>query len=131
MSLHYLPSRLQSHGVLSEESGQRFAGLTTVTAGRGKPSDTQPSAAYALVSAKADPAAGIFPSEPGQIVREYSPLVQPSLPASSAAIEWRKLRIRVPDRFDSWTSWSMNWQRVEKWKRSCAPHDRAYANAFL
>ncbi|QDT10784.1 hypothetical protein [Planctomycetes bacterium K23_9] len=50
--------------------------LTTVTAGRGKPSDTLPSAAYALVSAKADPAAGIFPNEPGRIVREYPPLVQ-------------------------------------------------------
>lgn len=50
--------------------------VTTVTAGRGKPSDTQPSAAYALVSAKADPAVGIFPNEPGQIVRKYPPLVQ-------------------------------------------------------
>lgn len=35
-----------------------------------------PSAAYALVSAKTDPAAGIFRSKPGQIVREYPPLVQ-------------------------------------------------------
>tara|TARA_R110002049_G_scaffold288423_1_gene470945 strand:+ start:131191 stop:132936 length:1746 start_codon:yes stop_codon:yes gene_type:complete len=50
--------------------------LTTVTAGRGKPADRKPSAAYALVSAKTDPAAGIFPSEPGRIVREYPPLVQ-------------------------------------------------------
>ncbi len=54
----------------------RVKSLTTVTAGRGKPSDTQPSAAYALISAKTDPAAGIFPSEPGRIVREYPPLVQ-------------------------------------------------------
>ena len=50
--------------------------LTTVTVGRGRPSNTQPSAAYALVSAKTDTAAGIFPSKPGQIVREYPPLVQ-------------------------------------------------------
>lgn len=54
----------------------RVTSLTTVTAGRGRPSDRQPSAAYALVSAKTDPAAGVFPSKPGQIVREYSPLVQ-------------------------------------------------------
>ena len=54
----------------------RVQSLTTVTAGRGKPSDTQPSAAYALVPAKTDPAASIFPSQPGQIVREYPPLVQ-------------------------------------------------------
>ncbi|TWU51980.1 hypothetical protein [Rubripirellula reticaptiva] len=52
------------------------ASLTTVTAGRGKPSDTQLSATYALISAKTDPTPGIFPYEPGQIVREYPPLVQ-------------------------------------------------------
>ncbi|QDT05106.1 hypothetical protein K227x_35050 [Rubripirellula lacrimiformis] len=54
--------------------------VTTVTAalnaGRDKRSDAQPSAAYSLVSAKADPTAGIFPHQPGRIVREYSPLVQ-------------------------------------------------------
>jgi hypothetical protein len=50
--------------------------LTTVTAGRGKPSESPPSAAYALVSANTDSAAGIFPNKPGQIVREYPPLVQ-------------------------------------------------------
>ncbi len=54
--------------------------LTTVTAGRGKPADSKPSAAYALVSAKTDPAAGIFPSEPGRgssasIRRWFRPIV--------------------------------------------------------
>ncbi|WP_146462478.1 hypothetical protein [Rubripirellula tenax] len=50
--------------------------LTTVTAGRGKPSDRGLSAAYALLSAKADSGAGLFPSEPGKIVRKYPPLVR-------------------------------------------------------
>ncbi len=50
--------------------------LTTVTAGRGKASGTQHINAYALVAAKNDPTPSIFPHEPGQIVREYPPLVQ-------------------------------------------------------
>lgn len=62
--------------VLALLDSTRVKSLTTVNAGRGKPSDSQPSAAYALVSAKADQAAGIFPCKPGQIVREYPPLVQ-------------------------------------------------------
>ncbi|WP_442482196.1 hypothetical protein [Aeoliella sp. SH292] len=54
----------------------RVKSLTTVTAGRRTPPEVQPSAAYALVSAKADPAPSMFPSEPGEIVREYLPLIK-------------------------------------------------------
>ncbi|MDA8744821.1 hypothetical protein N9N28_09330 [Rubripirellula amarantea] len=54
--------------------------VTTVSAGnnarRGKRPDAHSSAAYALISAEADATAGIFPHEPGQIVREYPPLVK-------------------------------------------------------
>ena len=50
--------------------------LTTVTAGGGRMSDGQRIAAYALVDAKADPGAGLFPSDPGRIVLEYAALVQ-------------------------------------------------------
>ncbi len=50
--------------------------VTTVTAGRDKLSDTPTSVAYALVSATTDPVAGIFPSEPGQIVRKHPRLIQ-------------------------------------------------------
>ena len=48
--------------------------VTTVTAGQGKPSDTLLSAAYTLDSVNVNFAAGISPSKPGQIVREYTPL---------------------------------------------------------
>ncbi|SMP60252.1 hypothetical protein SAMN06265222_106338 [Neorhodopirellula lusitana] len=54
----------------------RVQSLTTVTAGRGKTINIRPSVAYELVSAKNDFTPGIFPSKPGQIVREYPPLVQ-------------------------------------------------------
>jgi hypothetical protein len=50
--------------------------VTTVTAGRGKRAEPPPIAAYALVSAKTDPALGMFPREPGQIVRKYPPLAK-------------------------------------------------------
>ncbi len=50
--------------------------LTTVTAASRKPSDAKQSAAFGLVDAKADPKVSIFPSEPGQIVREYPPMIQ-------------------------------------------------------
>jgi hypothetical protein len=54
----------------------RVQSLTTVTAGRALGVDAEHIAAYALVSAKNDSAASLFPREPGQIVREYPPLGQ-------------------------------------------------------
>lgn len=50
--------------------------LTTVTSGSGKPLSTPRSAAYTLVWAREDSQPGVFPSEPGQLVREYLPLAQ-------------------------------------------------------
>ena len=50
--------------------------VTTATAGRGKPSDTLLSAVYTLESAKVNAEAGISPSQPGQIVRRYLPLIR-------------------------------------------------------
>jgi hypothetical protein len=81
----------------------RVKSLTTVTAGRRTPPEVQPSAAYALVSAKADPAPSMFPSEPGEIVREYPPLVKANrgqkLFAAAKAVEasWI-LRLAGPER---------------------------------
>ena len=50
--------------------------VSLVTAGKnGNAGQPQPKA-YALVSAQEDPAAGIFPFEPGQIVREFPPLAK-------------------------------------------------------
>lgn len=65
--------------VLALLDSNQVESLTTVTAGRGKPSDTPPSSAYALVSAKTDPAVTVFPTEPGRIVREFPPLIQAKL----------------------------------------------------
>ena len=53
--------------------------VTTVTAGRKKPSKTLHSAAYVLASARMNPAVGIIPHEPGQIVRKYLPLCRSSI----------------------------------------------------
>ncbi len=81
----------------------RVQSLTTVTAGRGLASETRRIAAYALVAAKNDSAASIFPHEPGQIVREYPPLVQATrateLITASKAVEanWA-LRLAAKER---------------------------------
>ena len=48
--------------------------VTTLTAGKNK--KTERLAAFALMPANGNPAAGIFPNKPGQIVRVYQPLVQ-------------------------------------------------------
>ncbi|NND97613.1 MAG: hypothetical protein HKN47_09830 [Pirellulaceae bacterium] len=50
--------------------------VTSVTAGRTKQDDGGQTAAYALVSAKANAPTGLFPNEPGRIVRAYPPLLQ-------------------------------------------------------
>jgi hypothetical protein len=50
--------------------------VTNVTAGKNPKPPAIKLAAYELVPANNNPAAGIFPHEPGQIVREYPPLVQ-------------------------------------------------------
>ncbi|MGB7343845.1 MAG: hypothetical protein WBD20_06515 [Pirellulaceae bacterium] len=81
----------------------RVQSLTTVTAGRGLASETRSVAAYALVAAKDDSAASIFPHEPGQIVREYPPLGQANrgkkfLPAIKAVEANWALRLRGNER---------------------------------
>ena len=53
--------------------------LTTVTSGRGKPSNTLRSAAYKLDSVETNHAVGIFPKEPGQIIRKYPPLCRANI----------------------------------------------------
>ena len=47
--------------------------VTTITAGRRKPSNPLGSA-FKLSSAELNPTVGIFPSQPGQIIRKYPPL---------------------------------------------------------
>lgn len=81
----------------------RVRSLTTVTAGRRKPIEPPDSVAYALVSAKEDPAPGLFSSEPGQIVRKYPPLIKASrgrdFKTAVKAVEasWA-MRLAGPDR---------------------------------
>ena len=48
--------------------------VTTVTAGRRESSENRRSTAYQLNPASINPAVGIFPNNPGQIIREYPPL---------------------------------------------------------
>lgn len=65
--------------------------VTVVTAGSRKNADQQRSAAYVLEAAKNDDPAGLFPDNPGQIVREFRPLNQafpgPKLMTAAKAVE--------------------------------------------
>ncbi|APZ96184.1 hypothetical protein [Fuerstiella marisgermanici] len=61
---------------LSVLDSARVESVTIVTAGRRSRPQQQQSAAYTLESAEANPTPGLFPSEPGQIVREFRPLTQ-------------------------------------------------------
>ncbi|MCA9201005.1 MAG: hypothetical protein KDA87_25875, partial [Planctomycetales bacterium] len=54
----------------------RVQSVTTVTAEKDKTSNVNRAAAFTLVSANADSTTGIFPVEPGEIVREYPPLAR-------------------------------------------------------
>lgn len=65
--------------------------VTTLTAGKNNKAFQMQSAAYALVPANGNLAAGIFPNKPGQIVRKYRPLLQahrgPQLITAAKAVE--------------------------------------------
>jgi hypothetical protein len=50
--------------------------VTLITAGKGKAANQSQPVAFALFSAQEDPKAGIFPHDPGQIVREFPPLAK-------------------------------------------------------
>lgn len=81
----------------------RVQSVTTVTAGRGAPNKPQSIAAYTLISAETDFAAGIFPTEPGEIVRKYPPLLkakggQDMITAAKAVEASWAIRLAGPER---------------------------------
>lgn len=90
----------------------RVETVTTITGEKNNKQPTAQLAAYALEPANKNDAAGIFPDEPGQIVREYSPLAKlhrgPKFMTAKKAVEadWAlrlasQERLQVTDAVDA------------------------------